>query len=482
LVAVSSPASLLLGRLPSRRAGVQLPLQVVVALIAAAGAGAVAVQGGSWKVPLALFGAAALAAIGMAQPALFAALFLLVRPLLDGINDQHVGALNAAGALGGLVVFVLLGQFVTSARTFRPRGTAAFSVVVALTTALCLPAFLDYASRVHSKPVGEVVRIGAMLAIYVLAGQLFANQKRLTQLFTLVGLTGVIPALLGIKQLIVGVPIQQGLTIARINGPFVGPNPFGMYLALTAIVLIGLPKRALPTWARYSSLAVILIALVGTYSRAGWALFLIAFVMLVWRRNPRLIAVGVGVVLLLIAFVPSIHDRVLPPSNSDSGSVSGGIATPESYTFRLHNWSDLMSVWVDRPLTGYGTQTTIYVNPHRVYDPTGMAAPVGYDAHNSAIKLLIEGGILLLAAWGVLIAIVTGTTRRLSRREWPFRWEARVVFALWVSGIVIGLATDDPLAATAMMYALFALTGGLEGAYRSWQETVTVRPGPGPQA
>jgi O-antigen ligase len=470
--AVTPRASFLLGRPPSKRAHLEVPFQLLAALIASCAGALVIVNADDTHVILGLVGAAGFAAVGMARPALFLSLFLLLRPLLDGINDKHVGAVNAAGAAGVLIVFVLLGQFAVAGRTFRPRGTAVFGLVLALSAVLCLPAVLEFGNRVHSKPFAEIVRLAAMLAVYVLAGQLFATPQRLMRLFTLVGLSGVIPAIIGIKELIEGISPEQGLTIARISGPFTGPNPFGLYLALTAIVLIGLPRHALPRWIRFTSLALILFALVETYSRAGWSLFLIAFVMLQWRRNPRVILAGVATVLLLIAFVPSIHDRVLPPPKSST--ATGGVATPESYTFRINNWNNLLGKWAERPVTGFGLQTTVFVNPRHVYDPTGTADPVGYEAHNSAIKLLVEGGVVLLVAWAALIAIVTGGMRRLARRKWPFNPEARTVFALWVGAIVIGLLTDDPLAATAMMYALFALTGALEGSFEAFRRTSVV--------
>lgn len=412
-----------------------------------------------------VFGALSFAALGALRPALFVGLFLLTRPLLDDMSDKHVGVLNAAGALGVLLVFVLLVRLLTAERQMRPVGAGAFGIVLVLSALACMPAYLDFSSRVGSKPMGEIVRLAAMFAVYVLACQLFASPRQLTRLFTIIGLSGVAPAALGIKEMIIGTPKAEGLDISRITGPFTGPNPFGLYLAMTALVLIALPRRALPLWVRLIALSVILTALVATYSRAGWALFLIGLVLLAWRRNPGVMGLGIVGVLALVLLVPTIHDRVLPPPNPKT-STGGGVTTPESYQFRLDNWSSLLSTWADRPLTGHGLQTTAYVNPRRLNDPAGTGESTGYDAHNSVVKLLVEGGVVLLIAWVALIATVITRLRALSRRDWPFRAQARAVFYLWIGTIIIGLSTDDPLAATAMMYGLFALTGAIEGAYR----------------
>jgi O-antigen ligase len=306
-----------------------------------------------------------------------------------------------------------------------------------------------------------------MLAVYVMAAQLFATPRRLTTLFAIVGLSGVVPAIIGIKELVHGAPKADGLDISRISGPFTGPNSFGMFLALTALVLIGLPRKTLPMWVRLAAVTPILVALVATYSRAGWVLFLFGLAVLVWRRNPALIGAAAVTVGLLIAFVPSIHDRVLPPPNAKDSPIGGGVTTPESYQFRLNNWNSLLTKWSSRPLTGYGLQTTQYANPRRVFDPTGTADTSGYDAHNSVVKILVEGGVVLLVVWVCLIATMTARLRNLARRDWAFTAQSRSVFVLWVSLILIGLTTDDPLAATATMCALFALSGAVEGTYDS---------------
>jgi O-antigen ligase len=463
---VSSRASFLLARPFSRPIGPRAPLELLTVVVVGVASGYAVVHIDNPLATIGVFMAICFAGLGAMRPALFLGLFLLTRPLLDDLGEQHVGVLNAAGALGVLLVFVLLVRLVTAERQMRPVGAGAFGAVLLVSAVACVPAYLDFSSRVGSKPMGEIVRLAAMFGVYVLGCQLFASPRRLINLFTIVGLSGVGPAILGIKEMIIGVPKASGLDISRISGPFTGPNPFGLYLAMTALVLLALPRRALPLWVRLISLGVILTALVATYSRAGWSFFLIGFVLMMWRRNAAVMGLGLVVIVSLVFMIPSIHDRVLPPPDPKTSLGASGVTTPESYTFRIDNWKSLLGKWVDRPITGYGLQTTIYANPRLGYDPTGTADPSGYEAHNTVVKLLVEGGIVLLVAWIGLIFTVTARMRSLSRRDWPFSQLARVVLYLWIATIVIGLGTDDPLAATAMMYGLFALTGAVEGAYR----------------
>lgn len=464
---MSSRTSALLARPFVSSAGPRVPVQLLAVAAIAVLSGYAIVRVDNVGAVLAFIGAIGFAAFGALRPAFFVALLLLVRPLLDDLSGNHVGVLNAAGALGVLTVFVLLVRITTTKQQLRPAGVPAFAVVLLVSAAAMVPAYLDLSGKVGSKPAGEIVRLAAMLAVYVLAAQLFTSERRVTQLWTIVGLSGVIPAILGIKEMVEGTAKAQGLTISRISGPFIGPNPFGLFLAFTALVLISLPRRALPLWVRVVALIPIFVSLVATYSRAGWSLFLIGFVLLMWRRNPALMGAGLVVVLSLVLFVPTIHDRVLPPPNPKDAPLGGGVATPESYQFRLDNWNGLLSKWAkDRPLTGFGLMTTVYVNPRQFKENVSSSDTTGYEAHNTAVKLLVEGGVVLLIGWIVLIATMTTRMRSLSRRDWAFRPQARTMLFVWIGAIVIGLGTDDPLAATAMMYGLFALSGSLEGSYR----------------
>jgi O-antigen ligase len=468
---VSPRTSILPSWLLSPFGSARVPLQLLAATCASLLGAYAVVNEGDFRVVLGVVGVIAFAAVGLARPALFLGLLLLVRPLLDKIGQKHVGGLNASGALGLFVVLTLAGVILTSKGSYKPHATGAFGIVLGLSALGLLPAYIYYSGTIGAKPVSELVRVAAMLGVYVLAAQLFDTPKKLTTLFTIVALSGVVPAILGIIEW-THQGKAGGLDIVRIGGPFDGPNPFGMFLASTALVMIGLPRRVLPSWVRFVSLGLMLAALVGTYSRAGWALFLVGFMLLMWRRKPWAVGLGVVAVVSLIMLVPTIHDRVLPP-NKTTGS---GVATPESFQFRLNNWSTLLKKWENRPVTGYGIDTTSTVNPRKTYDQNTGSFGGGFAAHNSVVKLLVEGGVVLLVAWLALIAIVTKRTRTLSRRRWPFQWQARTVFVLWVASIVVGLSTDDPLAASAMIYGVFALTGALEGTYERLPRTAETAP------
>ena len=434
----------------------QLAAIVVMAVL-----GAVVVS--SVDQPYLAFGVVAVigfAMLSLTFPAALTAVFLIVRPLLDKFNATHVAGINLAGALGLLLVIVMLSVLLTQRRHIRTRATVPFLFVFLVSLLAVVVAFVNYGSKAKSVPIGEMARLAAMLAIYVLCANLLAEPRGVRRVFTLVAFSGIVPALWGYAQLAGGLPHEANLGVSRIGGPFTGPNPLGEYLAVAAATLVALPREWISRELRIAGLAIMLPALVLTYSRGGWALFLIAVLAMAWRDHKRATA-GIALVSVsLVMFVPTIHNRVLPPNKK-----SGGVETPASFQWRLKNWEGLLTQWEKRPFIGYGLATTPLANPQKSLDPEASNGLGGFAAHNTVVKLLVEGGVVLLLVWIGVIATLVGTMRRLARQAWRFSRLARATMMIWVAIIVVALSTDDPLASTAMMYAVLALTGSLEGAF-----------------
>jgi O-antigen ligase len=454
------------GRVAQRSARDSLAGQLVLVVVASLGAGLLMAATGDIKIPLGLVAFATLGVLGFVRPALFVGLFLATRPLLDAFSDKQfvhgLASANPAGLLAVLMISMTLVALTTSGNLFVPRGVTALVLVIALSAFGAAWAMVKLGREVGTEPISELVRLTAMLAIYLLAANLFGTPRRTRLLATTLALSAVPPAVIGLVQWINGVRPVPGFTVGRIDSTFVGPNPFGAYLATSALLLIaGTPQ--LPRRVRLPSLAVVLAALVGTYSREGWIIFLVGIVLLGWRRHRlQVLAVAVAVTLLALT-VPAVHERVLPSNNRTV--LPSGVsqkATFESFTWRVGNWAKLLAKYKDSPVIGYGLRSTRYVNPRR----QGIigAAGAGFEAHNLAIRALVEGGVVLLAAYALAFVVLVRDASRMARARWPLQQLARVVLALWVLVIVVGLSTDDPFSNTTMMFALLALAGSLEGA------------------
>jgi O-antigen ligase len=442
------------------------PGEIAVAAVASVLGGCVLAGSASW-VPFAVLGVAFFALLGALRPAVFLGLFLLVRPLLDEISDVTVGA-RSANLGGALAIALILTAVLVAVRRRRltwPTAATALLLALAVTVVSAAQALLVLGPKVGATPLAEVLRIGALCAAYVLAANVFAAPEKVRWLFTVVGLSAVAPAVLGIAEWIGGPPLAQGLDVVRISGPFVGPVPFGMFLAVAALILLFLPRDQLRPVVRIAAVAPILAALVGTSSRTGWFIFA-AGVLLLGARARKQLVVAIAVLLVaLVALVPSVRERALPASNPPAG-----VATEQTYSswvWRQANSRTLLEKWRERPVFGYGLRTTAYVNPRTPFASRGQTG-AGFAAHNLVVRLLVEGGVVLLAAYALFFAVLLRSVWRMVRDPWELQALGRVLCVIWALLLVVAVAADDPLDATAVIIPLLALTGSLDVAHRAW--------------
>lgn len=451
---------------------ITLPPRVEVAVAAAAAAiGGAAVGAGAGRDALLVAVAVAFCAVGVFQPALFLTLVLLVRPILDRYSESRVhlgfGSLNLAGAIALLLIGITAVVVALMQPRVWPRGSLPYAaiLVVSLGAAGVAVAITDAVPR--GKLVTEFVRLMALGAAYVLAAAL-ARRGALSprRLFVVVTLAAVVPSLVGIGQWIHGTAISLGLTIERIYGTFSGPNPFGTYLAIMALILLFLPSDWLSRWLRLGVLALVGAALIGSFSRTGWAIFLLGVVLLGWKNHKRIV-IAVFITAAMVGMsIPNVRKRILFTDSTPTVTVVGGQSrlASNSYHWRLENWQVLLERYEDRPFTGFGLRSTQYVNPNLYRNTDGSQA--GYTAHSTGVKLLVEGGPLMLAAWVLFFGVVMTAAWRMARAPWEYQPLARIVLGLWAIVVIVGLAADDLLDATALMIAVFALAGAVEGAWQ----------------
>jgi O-antigen ligase len=417
--------------------------------------------------------ACSLIVVGIERPALFLGAILLVRPLLDATSEHRLGggiaAMNVGGAIGLIILVVVLGYALTGVRIKLSSVSRTFVAVIAFSAFETAYAYQRFGSNAGTTAVAELLRLAAILGVFVLATNVFASEQRLRRLFMIVALSAVIPSIVAIYQFATGhAASSEGLAIERAFGTFSGPNPLGEYCALSALVLITAPSGLIRRWLRFAALAVVLAALVITYSRAGYGMLAVGLIAIEYRRLSRRVVWLAAVVVVVLVAVPSVRNRVLPTGTTaspveqysrtgQSGLLASG-GTYGSLGWRLYNWEKLIGKWEQSPLIGYGLQTTQRVNPVRV--ATDSEA-VGFEAHNTAVRALVEGGPAMLALWALLgggLIMAAARAKRLGGELQPF---AEIVFGVWVAIVFTGLTSDDPFSGGALMYSCFALTGSL---------------------
>jgi hypothetical protein len=201
-------------------------------------------------------------------------------------------------------------------------------------------------------------------------------------------------------------------------GIFTHSNTFGMFLAL-ALPFVFLARR----WpVRLLLLAVVAWALVLSSSRTALAgAAVVLAVVLLARVLPRRAFAPVAVVGVAATRKPLFR---LPLTEND----------PEAYTFRGAIWIFDRQQLGDHWLWGLGAHW--FADNYALL--RSVLSSAASHAHNLALTTLIQGGAVVLAAWGVLLGVaLLATLRRASARQ-------RGVGVAFVLGLLVMGATETP--------------------------------------
>jgi len=247
----------------------------------------------------------------------------------------------------------------------------------------------------------EWIRLLTLFMIFLLSYQLSKKsnfQKFLNLPFLSLGL----PLSVGIHQLIT----HGGLTIKgihRIYGTIAHPNSFALYIVL----FIGLTYWKLRTTNRKLwgfLLLVELGVLIMTISFGGYIMFGILFLFLLLKQKikQKIIIIFLMTLFLLIIFhIPSVQTKIEEIKSINIIRTMEEKEVVDSFTWRIVNWYNLLSIWKERPLLGYGLQATSIINPWKT-----PSEEIGYAPHNDFIRYLVETGIVGLTFYIIFIVSI----------------------------------------------------------------------------
>lgn len=281
------------------------------------------------------------------------------------------------------------------------------------------------AAAVGFDPLAGIVflGIGALGIIWHCAVvRFYADPYCATAIFFALMLSGAIACGVAIAMVVTRFPAAQyAIQHGRATGTFVLPGELAAYLVVLLPIAYALGCVAANRWLRrlgWCALAVGLVALALTYSRAGWMGFAAAFAFLFASRARRGAGAAViigGCIAVLLAF--NLHHD---PS--------------EDYT-RLSIWQAAIAI-IDRfPLTGVGP-----FNFSRLYAllraPDGD--PTAFHAHSMYLTFFAEFGIVGLTAFGwTLWRFVAELRYRLGHAD-----PTQVFLSLSVTAGLIGVAVQ----------------------------------------
>ena len=270
------------------------------------------------------------------------------------------------------------------------------------------------------------------------------------RLVTILMVTGVITAFLGIAEEIVGagrlnaLGFQYNSTIRftgshlRAFSTFANPFPFAFFLMI--VTLISMPA-ALSDIKRtrnrlfLASMPIVAIALLFTFVRGAWLGLAVGWLFLAWRRNRILLLV---VPLIAVAFL------YLP------GSITSSSVSSSSLSERSAGWSQNFDQVISHPF-GIGIGATgaaasvvsaLEANGNGNVVNTSVPGTATYQPDNYYYKTIYELGILGLWMFVLLLAAAFSATLKVSRTSGGVEG----TFSLGVSACVLGAATASLVA------------------------------------
>ncbi len=315
---------------------------------------------------------------------------LAIRPALDDLKTEALDPLQPSAILGLLVI----GLVIVRLGADRAHGAKAIATPMAAAYVACgaLLAISLVTSLDRGETMPAVLGFVSSVALYLgIERGLREDRRALLRLVGALAVGLVIPVATGIVQYFWTGTLEPISGLVRLDGSFTHYNPFATYLVIVLLLGFAAITAMRPADRVFSvfPVAASLFVLVYTYARAAWISFTLGVMLLVWRIDRR-VTIGVGVAVVLAAFlVPGISDR-LANITADTGA-DGGAKTDDSLAWRISYWGEVAPLFWRNPISGVGLQVVPSLTVR------------GARPHNSFLQAAVEAGILGLVGWLLLV-------------------------------------------------------------------------------
>lgn len=246
----------------------------------------------------------------------------------------------------------------------------------------------------------------------------------------------------------------------RATGPFEGAANragvfFAMFLPMFVALVLQPNQRTLVRWLAVAGGAILVAAILFTFSRQSYLIALMGILLLLVRRSVPMAALATLLILIGVGLLPDgIVQRVLETRQVDG---TGTAAYDPSTVSRLKIWQGALAMLADHP-GGVG--------PGRFDDYIGIYTDFpGMDAHNGFVLMLAECGPLGLAMLVWLVWRLWKLAGRLRRVDGSSRPETHALalgFTLSMLSMTLGNLYGSPFMTTEVMANFWILCGLLE--------------------
>ncbi|MFW5885156.1 MAG: O-antigen ligase family protein [Patescibacteria group bacterium] len=408
---------------------------------------------------LMLAGILMLITIFLYNPAWGLFLFLFARPALDSFSEAtsirltEQISLNAAAGLGLLMIILSIIFFLKNYSPIKKIPLKKFWFLYLTVIAASIFFSIEKITSFY-----ELLRLISILSIFSLSFAISYIQKSPRIIFQAVLASSIIPLLSGFYQFLTQSGISQTVGLeSRIFGTFSHPNSYAAFLLIVFALSLYFffyhrndkekNKQEKNKYIQYSLITLfVFFLLLATFSRGAWLALLVFGVILGILKKPRILAyIAIGILLAVIVFEP-VRDRVEDLYNPP---ITGSVY------WRLEQWTNMYSLFTERPFTGYGAGTETLVHEREF----GFYAGNPYT-HNDFLKNALEAGIFGAISYGLLLLAV------LWKLFFNFKNAAEektktlflILLALFTAEIAFGMSSNI-LRSTAVQWPLWALIG-----------------------
>ncbi len=267
---------------------------------------------------------------------------------------------------------------------------------------------------------GDSIRIFVFFATsYLLCFLVYGavrDKDSLSDFCRIIYFTLLIASAYGLAQRVLGVEADASFTDLTLNkgmpgrvpGPLGNPNNYAEYIVafLPFAFAYSLTRKSVDSKALHLvGLCLPAAALLTTYSRSSWIALAAACVLFVVIYNYKTIPYFAAGVICAIPFIPqSVYNRILTIGNtSDSSSA-----------YRITIWTGVFDMLEEYWFTGVGLGPEAF---SRVFSSYAIGdTVVARHSHMQFLEMMVEGGVLMFAAYLWLLISVVKRTGALSVR------------------------------------------------------------------
>jgi|GEM_PF-6782288 len=412
------------------------------------------------------------------RPVVFIYLLLLFRPLME--LSTQMGLLGGGGAhttlnLNAVVAVFVIGlvsvRFIGESLVLRERSQVppadpvdrAWFFFLAYMLAVSL-AFSDH--RLTS--LLDFGRLANMLAVYWLAKRCGPTSPRAALGILICILISALPPLMGqVQQIIAGGGKLEFGSVTRRYGFFVNAVVYSQFMALIATVCMAYWMHLKKWRAKFlalGGLGVILLSQALSYGKGGWGGTIVGILTLsVLERGladklRKVIIVGCAIAtagFLVIELLPGVEDYVLRVLD---------VSTPEesSMATRFMIWRALVPYFLENPVFGHGLMGG--------YLGSQFFLGKLIEPHNDYFRLLLDGGLLGLGLYLILIVTVLKSMFRflwrLEELNPAYGLIVRALLAMEISFLAMALV-DNIITSLVLQYPIWITAGMVRRIYEN---------------